>query len=322
MDQASLKKVVIEQDSPGSIGLVLQAVLPYILFSHSSSPASTPVTLSISGGTNVTFSPSYEYIRQVLLPTLEAIGLPRIETSLEARGWTTGRQEIGSASFTITPLGKGESLPAFHLAQRGDITTIHVTILAPASAIAHVRQEILSSLASKLPETAVEVVLEEDSRSSKRLYLLLVALTQDGRRLGRDWLYDHKITDLDTAVKKLVKMVVGQLCAELRSGGCVDEYLQDQLVVFQALANGRSVVLGGKAINSASQNRGGRETDDAAARAASLHTQTARWVAGEVLDVTFDDDGTCDGIGFVVGKRLPREAERDFAEMVGERLRV
>jgi RNA 3'-terminal phosphate cyclase (ATP) len=55
-------EVRITQSTPGSINLVLQATLPYILFSG----ASSPVRLRIAGGTNVFNSPSYDYILEVL----------------------------------------------------------------------------------------------------------------------------------------------------------------------------------------------------------------------------------------------------------------
>ncbi|OQO02207.1 hypothetical protein B0A48_11761 [Cryoendolithus antarcticus] len=72
---------------------------------------------------------------------------------------------------------------------------------------------------------------------------------------------------------------VNELCALWTSGARADEHLGDQLVVFQALAEGRSEVFGGD----------GREI--------SLHARTAEWVAKEVLGVRCRDDGI-EGIGF------------------------
>ena len=61
----------------------------------------------------------------------------------------------------------------------------------------------------------------------------------------------------------------------------MDEHLQDQLVVFQALADGESHVLGGEA---------------------SLHTRTAQWVVETILGPRFEH-GKCQGIGFMAGQR-------------------
>jgi RNA 3'-terminal phosphate cyclase (ATP) len=65
----------------------------------------------------------------------------------------------------------------------------------------------------------------------------------------------------------------------------VDEYLRDQLVVFQALAEGRSSVYGGKS------------KDEGVLLGPSLHAKTAQWVAQKMLGVDFDDEGKCEGIG-------------------------
>ena len=110
--------------------------------------------------------------------------------------------------------------------------------------------------------------------------------TSNGFRLGRDWLYDEKINTEKPSktVDKLVTKVFDDLEEELEHGGCVDEFMQDQLVVFQALSKGRSRVLG--------------RAD------ASLHTQTARWVASKIVGVEFDDSGGCEGIGFKASQRL------------------
>ena len=52
----------------------------------------------------------------------------------------------------------------------------------------------------------------------------------------------------------------------LQEGGCVDEYLQDQLIIYMALAKGQSTLLTGPI---------------------SLHTQTAIFVAEQMTQATF-----------------------------------
>ena len=50
----------------GSIGLFMQCVLPYILFNPpGESDAQGPLYLTVRGGTNVSNSPSIEYLTQV-----------------------------------------------------------------------------------------------------------------------------------------------------------------------------------------------------------------------------------------------------------------
>ena len=146
----------------------------------------------------------------------------------------------------------------------------------------------------------VPMVFEfEPSGHDKRLYILLVAHTSTGLRFGRDHLFQERITSLDNAVRKLVGRAVEDLKIELKHGGCVDEYMADQVVVYRSLARGKSVVDVGEAD-------------------VSLHAQTAHWVAEELLAVSFDDQGNCEGTGWVVGQRWerPRRSVHDADDVL------
>lgn len=330
----------IPMSTPGSIFLVFQAILPFILFSKSHSPIGsvstasttaagaadyvTPVRITIQGGTNDTNAPSLEYIDQVLLPMLSSkVGIPPIVMKLGARGWTHGRPEVGTVTFDITPLKPRSFLPSFSFTNRGEITKIHVSILAsPAATRDAIRDKVIARILSKRPDVEILFPVNEDTRDSRRLCLLLVAESSNGYRLGRDWLYDRKLTTTKGSsqttttttkvVDELVSRVVNDLEEELAHGGCVDEYLQDQLVVFQALAEGAaSVDYGGEK----------KKRKNNIKELVSLHTRTVQWVAEEILGVKFSDrnincngeeaaapapavgSGTCDaGYGYITGQ--------------------
>ena len=286
----------ISMSTPGSIFLVLQAILPYILFSapHVSSGTVSdnntydkiPVRITIEGGTNVSNSPSFENIDQVLLPMLNLkTGIPALSMKLVKRGWSQGRADVGSVTFDINPLQYGAHLPSFSFTERGDLAKVHVSILAPGTAIrTSIKEKVIEHLLHHHPDIEILFPVDEDSKHLKRLYLLLVAETTSDYRFGRDWLFDRK-GDLLKVTDELVRRVVDELNQELRHEGCVDEYSQDQLVVFQTLAQGKSLVDLGK------------ETKP------SLHTQTVRWVGQEMLGSNFDSDGACEGIAFKCGER-------------------
>ena len=89
---------------------------------------------------------------------------------------------------------------------------------------------------------------------------------------------------MEKLCEKLVSKVMKDLKKELKHGGCVDEYMQDQLVVFQALAAGKA------------------EVDRGIDREATLHTKTARWVAEQVVGASFDELGGCHGLEYAVGE--------------------
>jgi RNA 3'-terminal phosphate cyclase (ATP) len=73
--------------SAGAAGLVLQAVLPPLVLARGES------RITIRGGTHMTWSPPYDYLREVWLPALAKIGI-KAELELGASGWF--------------PIGKGE----------------------------------------------------------------------------------------------------------------------------------------------------------------------------------------------------------------------
>ncbi|OJD31381.1 rna 3-terminal phosphate cyclase [Diplodia corticola] len=289
------KANIIDIGSAGSIGLVFQAVLPFILFSGR--PSNKPFAITIHGGTNVSLSPSYDYIHQVLLPTLSLIGLPPITANLHQRGWMRGPK--GSITFTVTSMPRSQTLPPFRLENRGPIGSITATILAPSYCQGQAERKLHSVLAASFPHLdpqagAFAVTFEKSSH--KDLYLLLVATSSTGHRLGRDWLYNEKITAVPAAVDRLIERVARELVEEVRHGGCVDAYLRDQLVVFQGLADAESFVDGGR-----DEHRGGNV-------APSLHARTAEWVVEKILGARFDGAGGCRGVGFKAGERYSERA--------------
>ncbi|KAI4684071.1 hypothetical protein J4E81_009234 [Alternaria sp. BMP 2799] len=281
--------VRIKQSTPGSVNLVLQAILPYMIFSG----VETPIRVRIDGGTNVSNSPSIDYVGQVLIPTLERIGIPHIGIQIHSRGWSQGSTTVGSVTYTISPMK--ERLPGFQLLDRGEIVSITVNIIAPKDTEPQSREELdlmFERRQSRIfgdtgdHDDRVDITFE-DSHHDKRYYLLLVATTSTGMKLGRDWLYDRgfRAGKLEHIIPTIVRKVSDDLLAEIEHGGCVDEYLRDQLVVFQALAEGRSKVYGGKRKDVLMEP--------------SLHAKTAQWVAKEIIGAEFDDEGGCEGIGYL-----------------------
>lgn len=301
------RAVEIKMTTPGSIFLVFQALLPYLLFSSSgigrSGQGSTspplPVKLTVHGGTNVTSSPSFEYVQQVLLPTLGRIGIPPITLTLSNRGWTHGRAQVGSATFTITPFSPDSGIPAFSLlgpSPADKLKAFHASILAsPSNVRSHMRNSVTEAVRARWgKDPQLEFPVDEDSGHPKRLYLLLVAETNEGLRYGRDCLYDRKISNVNEAIGNVVKQVVHDMAKELDNGGPTDEFMEDQLAVFMALGMGKSVVAGDEPSCGVSDSGNGAQKRNEP----TLHTKTARWVAETILDVRFDDqDGSCEGVG-------------------------
>ncbi|KAF3482497.1 RNA-3'-phosphate cyclase [Arthroderma uncinatum] len=175
----------IRLSSPGSVFLIFQALYPYLLFAGACTPTAEAgnaldtgaslkeIRLNITGGTNVSFSPSYDYISQVLSPNFTKLGLPPLSVKLKKRGWASGQwAELGAVSFTISPLsangtaeldtisspshdsGRAQAetpliiFPSIGLEafDKGVITQVDVTILAPDT----LAQNLLTELSPKV----------------------------------------------------------------------------------------------------------------------------------------------------------------------------
>lgn len=322
-------EIEIRQSTPGSVNLVFQAILPYLLFASISSQSSTasnteshdtPIKVRITGGTNVTNSPSVDYFHQVLIPMLEKIGIPRIDVAIRSRGWSQGSVRLGTVTYTVTPLKT--RLSTFQLVDRGVVRKIKATIIAPKETESMIRDELDVMFERNEHrffgddgEGDIEVTFE-DSQHEKRYYFLLVATTSTGMVFGRDWLYDQGVRAgrTDTVISSLVKRVGSDLIGELKHGGCVDEYLRDQLIIFQSLAEGKSQVDGGTMKDELVEP--------------SLHAKTAQWVISEMLGTKFDERGSCKGISLgpeAKGKQVlqsPAEHKDDAAQVVDDLQRL
>lgn len=297
--------------------LIFQAIFPFLLFAsgddhdddaRQSQEPLPPITLEILGGTNVSFSLSYEYLDQVLLPTLEEnfAGI-RVERELKSRGWSQGRSSHhhGHVLFKIHPLAGNQPLrllsdptspPNITSNKPAVVETIDITVLAPTTMHASLSDALAKDLEDLFPGVPIRFKLLEESGSEARIYILLVALSpliaipdddggdDDGKldsvqdptwqprsrrhRWGRDILTSTPKKPPPPPLRKskkgssstssssppsLSENISRKVCRDLygeifgdrgseggRGGGIVDEYLQDQLVIFQALAEGLS----------------------------------------------------------------------------------
>ncbi|KAJ8121055.1 hypothetical protein ONZ43_g2397 [Nemania bipapillata] len=97
--------------------LIFQAVFPYLLFSGNEK--GDPIELEIHGSTNPSFSPSYEYLDQVLLPTLQERFGVAVERRLKKRAWTIGPLTNGTIWLKFQPIPPGQTLK-LHFGPAGD----------------------------------------------------------------------------------------------------------------------------------------------------------------------------------------------------------
>jgi RNA 3'-terminal phosphate cyclase (ATP) len=98
----------------GSTALVLQAIMPGLLF------AKDPSRVMITGGTHVPWSPCFHYLREVFAPAVSEMGGM---VSLEIGPWGWYPKGGGRVVASISPVG---GLSALKRTKRGNLTGIYV----------------------------------------------------------------------------------------------------------------------------------------------------------------------------------------------------
>ncbi|KPM41959.1 hypothetical protein AK830_g4564 [Neonectria ditissima] len=282
--------------------LILQAILPFLVFAGNDSRE--PLQVSISGGTNVSFSLSYDYLDQVLLPVLEERFGIQVERKLTRRGWSLGPSSRGSFWLKIIPIPAGQPLRYKATAPRKhpesfEVTGVDVTMVVPSTVHEELQNALVKDLDVLFPGAEVNFKLVEDSLLETRWYVLLVAHSKGGMRWGKDYLGSMPKKGKQRA--SFTSQVSDKLCRglfdEVAHGGEVDVHLQDQLVCFQALCDGYSSFPRGECPDDSALDvlidalgnldvggsRMRKEKTSEPFGHGSLHTQTARFVASEML---------------------------------------
>jgi RNA 3'-terminal phosphate cyclase (ATP) len=320
--QLQNRTIKISADSPAaSTLLIFQAIFPFLLFAGNDK--GEPITLRISGGTNVSSSLSFEYLDQVLLPVLQdAFGIT-VHRRLLSRGWSLGKQQRGTVEFKFRPLKPGETIKLKDnsvyaggepLPTVDDIREIDVSMIVPADMHDTLRGDLEVALGALFDDVEVNYKVVEDSRADSRIYVLLVAKAGIFR-WGRDMLKSAPKAKSKGGNRPTVQLcahlaqeIARELYNEVSAGGIVDEFLQDQLVIFQALAEGKTSFPRGEDKSSLERamekleldgDKLRKEKTDGPIGEGSMHTTTARWVTAQLLPrVKWYNKGyVCEGVG-------------------------
>ncbi|TFK25025.1 RTC domain-containing 1 [Coprinopsis marcescibilis] len=296
----------------GAVTLMFQVALPLLLFSPEpdlEGSKLSPSILTLHGGTNATQAPQIDYIQHVFLPFVERhIGIPDIGVEIIRRGYFP--KGGGTITFTVPPLPKGNKLNAFSLLERGKVKAIrgvsHYSRLSNSigngmvegavralrkagyrAARADVSQEEFDPGSTAGEDDGVVIDIQPVREDNKVAVaggsgIFLWAELEGGGFIGGSAVGRKGVEARDVGEEAAIQLVKG-----LENGGCVDEWLQDQIIIFMALAEGTSEVRCG---------RGELE----------LHTRTAIWLAEKLSGAKFAVEeeanaGTiirCQGIGY------------------------
>ncbi len=213
----------------GSIALVLQTIfLPL-----SVCEASSDVTLT--GGTHVQWSPSFDFIQAHWLPLMEHLGF-RAQSSLHKAGfYPKGGGECG---FKILP---AKNLQSFICEERGDL--IHIQGLSGVanlddSIAKRQKHQALRRLYPVCKDTKIKTI--RLSSPGKGTFLMLKAtFTKPGRAFASSACYSS-LGELGKPAELVADEAVDQMLEFLNSIGCIDQYLADQLLLPLSFIGGAS----------------------------------------------------------------------------------
>jgi RNA 3'-terminal phosphate cyclase (ATP) len=221
--------------SAGAVSLVLQAMLLPLALAKGDS------TVVLQGGTHVAWSPPIHYLQEVYLPILTRLGV-RATVELDRWGWyprgggqVTCRIEGLGVPVTARPL-----LP-LSLTERGGlrrITGLSVTSNLPDHIGRRQRDRAVKLLRSRGFKPDIEIVDVPSAGPGTCVFLRsefkrsVAGFTGYGR--------------LRKPAEKVAEEAARAFLAYQRSGGAVDRYLADQLILPLALASGESCFTAGK----------------------------------------------------------------------------
>lgn len=229
----------------GAITLVLQACLPVAVAGQA------PVTMTVTGGTDVRAAPALDYFRFVLRPLLARLGLG-VEIALIRRGYYP--RGGGAVAVTVAP-GRPRALTLDAAGALREIRGLAHCANLPAHIAERMRRAAERTL-TPYPARIQTQVLGRTGAIGAGGAIVLWAETEHCL-LGAS-----AVAERGVPAESLGERAAHELRAELESGATLDLHAADQLLVYLARAQGNSHFL---------------------VRELSSHARTTLWVLEQFL---------------------------------------
>lgn len=227
-DQLFKNRLSIQIPTAGSITLILQSLLPVILF------APFPVTINFRGGaTDTFFSPTIDYFRFVFLRILEKFGV-KAGVKIIRRGFYP--QGGAQVEVTVWP-GK---LTGINLTERRELKRIFV--LSGAS------EGLKKQKVAERQIFEVRKILNQLNQPFEEKIEYYSQTTSTGSQINIIAEFEKTIIGVDNLGKlgkpaeQVGKEAIENFLKEIRSNACLDKHMADQILIFMSLTNQRSVV--------------------------------------------------------------------------------
>jgi RNA 3'-terminal phosphate cyclase (ATP) len=238
----------------GSATLVIQALLPILSFGCGSSE------VIIEGGTDVPWSPGIDYVRQVMIPNLDPLGV-RASVDVARRG----HYPRGGGKVVLKVDGITSFLP-FRSDRRGEVRRVtgisHCTNLPGHVASRQARTARNYLTEHGLPVGRIDEEVSQTPSGGQGSGILLVAETSGRLRVGAD--------ALGAKGKRAEEVGLEAACClanELESGMAADRHMGDMAVIYMAAAVG---------------------TSELGVSSMTAHTETMMWLSQSFLGVKWE----------------------------------
>jgi RNA 3'-terminal phosphate cyclase (ATP) len=238
----------------GSIPMLILTILPICAFAKQA----TRVHIH-RGGTDVRYSPTINYLKNVLLPVLEKMGL---KTSLSVHSYGYYPKGMGEVSLEIQPTQKLKPLRLEEFGKTMKLKGISVCTYLAHRRVAQRQADAANDyLKSRGCEAKIQIINDTSNPLQKGSSLVLWEKTDTNALIGGD-----AIGELRKPSETVGLEAAKNLFEEHRAQATADIHLADMLVPYVALANGESTYL---------------------ARAVTEHLSTNIWLVQEILGVEF-----------------------------------
>ena len=251
-------------NSAGSIGLMIQQLLPCVLFSEIENKESKEINITLTGGTLVKFSPTIYYLNEVLFPILEKNMNIKASCDLIKNGiYPMG---LGEVILHVQKILKenDEFIKPINITERGKFLKAEIlfcytnnfkfkldkicdTIYKNAKKI--IRNEFNQNGYSKNEEGEEiefdedEIIKQERINLGDRYYTFYyqIVTIYENTRIKGDYMISEKKGDfiIDEIIDKCEEATFYTV---QNNEVCLDEHTVDHLIIFMALAKGTSKI--------------------------------------------------------------------------------
>jgi RNA 3'-terminal phosphate cyclase (ATP) len=255
---------VAKGGSAGSTGLILQTVLLPLALATGTSQ------LTLRGGTHVAWSPPYDYVKRVYLPTLARTG---IQAKVNIRKWGWYPMGGGEVQATVEGLGTGprelppgDRLTGLDLQERGKLLRVR-GVSASSNLPKHIRTRQEGAALQRLRSNGVNARIDVIDAPSKGQGTVVFLWTEFENTLAGF----TSLGERGKPAERVAAEAAEDLLSFLRSDAALDRHLADQVVLPLALAAG---------------------TSQFSTEAVTLHLLTNAWVVNQFFPGRVQVEGT------------------------------